>query len=392
MASDNYLLRSLSNTSYSFVVKGIIDEPPVSPVTGDQYLIENAKSESAFKNVPNGSIVMYDGTQWIISAPKNGDFLYNEQDNSIMYYAYVDGAYKWSISTKYNKNYDTNLIAKIGVYKNNAPNGNKYLFKCYLMTLKDYDDDSIPSPVAYIFKVNPNSLYQIKYYNTYWMTIQTSVIKSRADSTNRFLCIDDGTIYKFDGSKFVASHKAIPNAIYLGENNNIVLYDDKTDKVYLIKNTATILAGAPKTTTLDSNPPSDPRIGGLIKQEATPQSAIHVCPNPQHSDQYKMMNWMFFKYTIVHYDVQLTSSHVTNKQLTLPTKVAVGKSGAKSLRVAVNGVTQAQHIDYNLNNDNQTINWNGNGMDQLGFQELINNNKKIVLNVMYMTERVIKRD
>ena len=105
-----------------------------------------------------------------------------------------------------------------------------------------------------------------------------------------------------------------------------------------------------------------------------------------------MMNWMFFKYTIAHYDVQLTSSHVTSKQLTLPTKVAVGKSGAKSLRVAVNGVTQAQHIDYNLNNDNQTINWNGNGMDQLGFQELINNNKKIVLNVMYMTERVIKRD
>lgn len=380
------LLQDFDNVSYSFIVKGIVDEPPVSPLINDQYIIHGAKDSSLFKDVPDDSIALYDGTQWIINIPHNGDLLYNLADNSIMYYAYIAGAYKWSESTRFDKNYSSNLLLK-AFYKIYSSSPTRFLQnQCYYFTFKDYNDDTIPAPIKYMFKFNKNNASsQIKFFNVQWNITPISQYLL-VDNNHKLLCIDDCTFYIWNGSTLSASHKASPNVIYYDNayNGSISLYDDKEDKLYIFSENI-ILAGNPTTSKLTANPPTDPRQGGMVQFD---QQSTAIAINTSNNHQTDGM--MFFKYNIVNYSIPLSSSNVTSKQVTLRVPVAVGKSGVKSMRLAVNGVTQIEGDDYTITNNNTTISWNGLGMDQLGFQELINNNKKIVFDVMYMVERAIK--
>lgn len=388
------LLTNYSNISYSFIIKGTIDEPPVSPNINDQYLVVGAKPTSQFKDVPDGCIATYNGIDWIIAAPKNGDLMYNESDNSIMYYAYIDGSYKWSVSTKYKKNYPTNVVAKFTYYNNNKPTDQQYAPNaCYFITFKNFDDDSIKAKAHNLIKVDPTDMITAKVYYTSlneWTKFAQSAFESRAKYCNRFLCIDDGIIYKYNGRRLIAIYKMSPNMLYYDNSSIIATYDDKIDTVWIVYNKErTTFSGAPKTTRLDTNPPSTPKMGGLVKYELTNESAITSNTNTT-SNQNLYQNWMFFKYSILHYSVALTQSNINNKVLYLSTPIASGKSGAKSMRLSVNGVTQIEGPDYKI--ENNSIRWSGLGMDQLGFTELLNNNKKVYFTMMYMVERKIKRD
>lgn len=398
MASENTLLKHFGDILYSFIIKGTIDAPPVSPNVNDQYIIKDPKPDTIFKNAHNGCIAIYNGNDWIISLPKNGDLLYDESNNSIMYYAYVDGAYKWNESTKFAKNYGTNLIAKFAHLDRNAPIGNKYAqHHCHFITMKDYDNDTIPAEIRHLIKVNPNNLDEYKFFNMQWDVYSIGQIKSLADTVNRFLCIDDGVMYKFDeiNKQLVSCGKAAPNVLYYCYNCGMVTYDAKTDKVYVIciNPHNTIFAGAPKTTRLDNNPLPNAKMGGLVKYDVN-QTALNTPRVNPTNLEHVMRNWLFFKYNIANYTIMLTSLMATNKKVILPIPIAVGKSGLKSMRLCVNGITQVEGIDYTITNDQgaSIISWDGLGMDQLRLLELINTNKKVAITVMYMIERKIKRD